>query len=212
MDKFYIRKFDFFKTRYWEGADISPYTGVPILKRNHFIPHDVISFNEKYITHRDKHWLDHFIDDYNFECMWNCLERYLPIYNQFAGVIGPDFSLYQELLPPQCKWNVARNRIIDYRLQSLDIPEIPVASWQTKDSLSWSLDGLPDNSSIAVTTNGCQDNPYSFDTFLYGVNILQAAKTPYKLIICGPHIKELDKYDNVIYYPNYSMRRKERES
>ena len=136
----------------------------------------------------------------------------MPIYNQFAGVIGPDFSLYQELLVPQCRWNIARNRIIDYRLQSLDIPEIPVASWQTKDSLSWSLDGLPDNSSIAVATNGCQDNPYSFDTFLYGVNVLQATKTPYKLIICGPRIKELDKYDNIIYYPNYSMRWKGRES
>ena len=203
-------RFDFFKTRYWEGANLTAQTEMPILKRNHFMPNNVISFTERNTKNKKKYWIDHFVDDVNFECVWNRLERYLPMYSKFAGVIGTDFSLYPNLPKTQCMWNCTRNRIIDYRLQSLDISVIPTASWYNKESLLWSLDGLPDNSSIAISTNGCKNNPYVMKIFLYGVKVLQAKKTPFKLIICGNHIKELDCYDNILYYQNFSQRWKER--
>ena len=210
MSKTGIYKFDFFKTRYWEGADFTENTDIPILKRNQLIPRNVISFTERSVRAKQEHWIDHFVDDINFECVWKMLETYIPIYSKFAGVIGTDFSLYPNLPKAQCMWNCTRNRIIDYRLQSVGIPLIPTASWYSESSLQWCLDGLPDNSSIAISSNGCKNNPYSMKMFLYGVKALQELKTPFRLIICGKHIPELDCYDNILYYPNFSQRWKER--
>ena len=47
--------------------------------------------------------------------------------------------------------------------------------------------------------------------FFKGVEELQLRKNPSKLIVCGREMPELKKYDNILYYPCFSQRWKERE-
>lgn len=70
---------------------------------------------------------------------------------------------------------------------------------------------MPESSSIAISSNGCMSSPYSRRIFQKGVEELQIRKKPTHLIVCGREVSELDKYDNVLYYPCFSQRWKERE-
>ena len=97
-----------------------------------------------------------------------------------------------------------------FYLQQQGFNVIPVASWSNPDDFDWCFDGLPEDSSIAISSNGCMSSPYGKRILLEGVAELQKRKNPYKLIVCGRHIKELDIYENVMYYPSFSQRWKER--
>lgn len=129
---------------------------------------------------------------------------------RFAGIITTDYSMLPEMLPGQSLWNCTRNRVMAYYLQQQGFNIIPVASWCIESDFEWCFDGLPEQSSIAITTNGCMSSPYGKRMLLRGVEELQKQKSPTNLIVCGRHVDELDIYDNVHYYPSFSQRWKER--
>lgn len=211
MLKTNVRKYDIFKLYYWHNATLVGKYRLPQLEATQALPHDVISFNERRgVSHPENHWVDFFIDDALFENFWNHPEMSFENLRKFEGIISTDYSLFPELLPGQIIWNCTRNRVITYYLQQNGFTVIPVASWCTVEDFEWCFDGLPDNSSIAVSTNGCMSSPYGKRIFLLGVQELQKKKHPSHLIVCGRHVSELDKYDNIHYYPCFSQRWKER--
>ena len=213
MLKTNVRKYDIFKLYYWHGATLVGKYKLPQLKENKFIPKNVISFNERNgVVKPEDHWIDFFIDDNLFENFWRHPEKSFTNLRRFAGIITTDYSMFPELLPGQIIWNCTRNRVMSYYLQENGFKTIPVASWSSKEDFEWCFDGLPSNSSIAVSTNGCLASPYGKRIFLLGVQELQKKKNPYKLIVCGRQIKELDVYGNVLYYPCFSQRWKGRAS
>ena len=53
-------------------------------------------------------------------------------------------------------------------------------------------------------------SPYSQRMFFRGVEELQNRKSPSHLIVCGRKTAGLEKYGNIIYYPCFSQRWKER--
>lgn len=111
-----------------------------------------------------------------------------------------------ELLPGQNIWNCTRNRVMAYYLQSKGFDVISVASWCDKSDFGWCFDGLPEFSSIAVSTNGCKSSAYGTRVFLDGIKELQQRKHPTNLIVCGREVPELERYSNIIYYPCFSQR------
>ncbi len=129
---------------------------------------------------------------------------------KFAGIITTDYSMLPEMLPGQNIWNCTRNRVIPYYLQKKGFNVIPVASWCSEEDFDLCFDGLPEKSSIAISTNGCLSSPYGRKTLLSGVEELQRQKTPSKIIICERSLTELEKYDNIMYYPSFSQRLIER--
>lgn len=182
---------------------------MPKIEPTQSVPYDVISFSEhRYVSHPENHWIDHFIDDYRFASVWKYLLRYLPMYAKYAGVIGTDFSMLPELTQAENIWNCTRNRIIDYRLQSLGIDVIPSVGWIDKESFDWCFDGLPSHGSLAISNNGCMIEPYSKRLFLLGVREVIDRLSPSHLIICGSKMAELDDISNIIYYPRFMARRR----
>jgi hypothetical protein len=205
-----IRKYDHFKTYYWHDAVLVGQLRLPQLRPTQSIPHDVISFNERSgVKCPENHWVDFFIDDPLFENFWNHPEMSFKNLKKFEGIVTTDYSMKPELLPGQNIWNCTRNRVMAYYLQSQGFDIVPVATWCDCSDFEWCFDGLPESSSIAVSTNGCLSNPYSRRVFLQGVEALQDVKNPTHLIVCGREMKELSKYDNVIYYSCFSQRWKE---
>ena len=89
---------------------------------------------------------------------------------------------------------------------------IPVASWTDEESFEWCFDGLPHHSVIAISSNGCLKGECKTakETFIKGVFELNRRKSPVTILICGPHIKELDSLTNIRYYKSFSQRLYER--
>lgn len=211
MLKTNVRKYDIFKLYYWHGATLVGKYRLPQIKATQSLPHDVISFNERTsVSHPENHWLDFFIDDVLFENFWSHPEISFTKLRKFAGIISTDYSMLPEMLPGQRIWNCTRNRVMAYMLQQNMNDVIPTASWCTEDDFEWCFDGLPEKSSIAISSNGCMSSPYGKRIFLSGVEELQRRKKPTHLVICGRHFEELEQYDNIFYYPCFSQRWKER--
>ena len=209
MNKMNDRKFDNFKLYYWHGASLVGKYQLPQLKTNKLIPpiHSIVSFSEiSKVTKPSDYCVDFFLDDYRYECFWNAPEKYLPRLRQFQMLISTDYSMFPEMLFGQRLWNCTRNRVMSYYLQENGIKVIPVASWCDPEDFDWCFDGLPKNSSIAVSSNGCLLHPYGKNVFINGIEELQRQKSPFKIIVCGRRMKELNIFDNIIYYPNHYQR------
>lgn len=205
------RKYDIFKLYYWHSAILVGKYRLPQLEPTQAIPSQVISFNErKGVKHPENYWVDFFIDDALFENFWNHPEISFDNLKRFAGIITTDYSMLPEMLPGQIIWNCTRNRVIAFYLQQHGFNIIPVASWCTENDFEWCFDGLPEKSSVAISTNGCLSSPYSHKMLLRGVKELYKQKAPSHLVVCGRKMPELDEYPNVVYYPSFSQRWKER--
>lgn len=207
-----IRKYDIFKTYYFDNATLVGKYRLPLLKSTQFVPKDVISFNErKQLKDNDKRWLDFFIDDALFECVWTNADKYYKHLKKANGIITTDFSMYPELLPGNRIWNITRNRILAYHMQvHMKLNIVPVVSWCNKDDFDWCFDGIPKKSSVAISSNGCKSSPYSKKILLEGIEALQDILKPSHIIVCGKGFEELKKYDNIHYYKSFSERWKER--
>ena len=200
--------------KYLQSAELAGSEGYPILKPTHSIPENVISFNEwRPCRHPEEYWVDHFIDDSHFNCVYNNLFRYTARYQKAKGVIGTDFSAYRNMPVWQRKESVGKNRTIDYLLQTLyGVDVIPVISFAYLYDLDWSLAGIPLDSSVAVSTNGSVNNFISHEVFIEGVLEFNKRIRPRNIIIAGGPVPELDeKLDNITYYPNFSQRRHTKE-
>lgn len=213
MLKTNIRKYDVFKLYYWHNATLVGMYRLPQLEPTQAIPSQVISFNERNgIKHPEQYWVDFFIDDALFENFWNHPEVSFDCLKRFAGIITTDYSMLPEMLPGQIIWNCTRNRVMAYFLQQHGFNIIPVASWCTEDDFEWCFDGLPERSSIAISTNGCLSSPYSHKMLLRGVEELYRKKAPSHLVVCGRRMQELESFPNIVYYPSFSQRWKERRA
>lgn len=230
MEKTGVPKYDTHRIYYWDDAELVGSHKLPQLAPQTLIPHDVVSFNERNaVKDPSEHWLDFFIDDNQFErCWtefergmvgdsnterdsWRSLDRYIPQLMRFEGVIGTDYSMFPEMLPDQRNWNCARNRVFAYRMQQHGIPCIPVASWCCEEDWDWCFDGLPEESSVAVCTNGCCRSVETRRMFRRGIDELARQKDPYAIIVCGRNFSELEGCEaNLVFYPSFSQRMKER--
>ena len=211
MLKTNVRKYDNFKVYYWHDANLIGKYKLPQLEAIQEIPEKVISFNErKGIINPENYWVDFFIDDVLFENFWNHPEMSFGNLKKFQGIIATDYSMLPEMLPGQRIWNCTRNRVMAYYLQKNGFKIIPVASWCDERDFDWCFDGLPRESSIAISTNGCKSSPYGKRILLSGVEELVKQKNPSHIIICGRYMNEFEKYEKVFCYPSYSQRWKER--
>jgi len=211
MQEMYKKKYSGFKLDYWQSAKLVGKYKMPQLVPNKFIPQNVISFHErKYVENPQEHWVDFFVDDHLYENFWKDTTKSLVNMKKFAGIISTDYSMLPEMLPGQNIWNCTRNRVMAYYLQKQGLNVIPVASWCSEEDFEWCFDGLPEKSSIAISSSGCLSTPYGRKMLSAGVEELQRQKQPFKIIVCGRSSAELEKYENIIYYESFSQRMQER--
>ena len=81
-------------------VDFSRVTGkydMPTLKMEKHIPNDLISFNYVLNTDAFDKGVHFYIDDYQFERIWNNPHGYMERLSRFDCCLTPDFSLYTEM-------------------------------------------------------------------------------------------------------------------
>ena len=207
MDSF---QYDFFGEMYAEGAMRVGKYGFPQLAAEDYIPtKQVRPFNYLLsIENREEYWVHCFCDDYQFERLWTGLDFYLHFILQLKGFISTDFSLYRDYSDDALIWNCYRNRCIAYAVQKAGGIMVPTAGFGPERTWEWCYDGLPMNSSLAVTTNGTLDDPEARRIFVGGIDALINMKHPINLIVCGKYPSWLDtKYPevNIVSIPSFSQ-------
>lgn len=95
-----------------------------------------------------------FLHDYQFERVWKYPDRYVDILKKFAFVMSPDFSPYADMPKALKIYNVYRNRWCGKFWQENGVRVIPTVTWSDADSLKYCLDGIPKNSTIAISSMG----------------------------------------------------------
>lgn len=99
-----------------------------------------------------------YTNEKNYEWIWNQPYKIInDIPDRKKRVIGPDFSVYAELVFPQKIWNIFRNKLLTAWWQYNGIDVIPNISWINED-YNCSFEGWPQNSIIAVNSTGVGRN------------------------------------------------------
>ena len=124
-------------------------------------------------------------------------EAVMQFLKKFKGVIAPDFSLYSDMPKAMQIWQCYKARVLTRYWQDNGIDVIPNATWSDESSYSWCFDGLPKNSTIAVSSVGCVKNPRALLNFCKGFSEMDKRLSPTKILFYGV-IPESLKYDKRI--------------
>ena len=180
---------------------------MPVIHRENIIPDKLISFNYM-LSSKDKHVGVHmFVDDYQFERLWNQPERYINSLKQFDCVFTPDFSLYMDMPIAMKIWNTYRSRLLGQYWQNQGIKVIPTVSWAELQTFEFCFDGIEDESIVAISTVGVKQDPFAIEVWKDGVTAMIEVIHPYAILIYGERIKFDFKGVPVFWYDNETIKR-----
>ena len=132
-----------------------------------------------------------FIDDYQFERLWNNPEKYVEKLKEYVCVATPDFSPFADM-PLVCQlYNHYRKHWIGAFLQSNGVTVIPtIRASRDERSLEWYLDGEPHEGIVLISSMWTSDDDSKayfqreYDTMYDGLN-------PCKVFMYGKEIEGL---------------------
>lgn len=172
---------------------------MPIIYDCGYIPEDMIGFNYAMTSTEKNAGIHFFIDDYQFERIWNYPEKYIDILMQYDCILSPDFSLYSDMPMPMKIWNVYRSRQIGAYYQACGMRVIPTISWAEPETYCFAFDGIPQGSTVAVSTVGCRMNKNATDAWRDGMDAMIKAIEPKHILVYGGRI-DFDFGDATVHY------------
>lgn len=131
---------------------------MPVIRKESYIPKNLIGFNYAKTSKEKNTGIHFYIDDYQFERVWNNPEKYLDVLMMYDCILSPDFSLYMEMPMPMKIWNTYRSRQIGAYYQSKGIKVIPTISWAEPETFSFCFKGIEEGSVVSVSTVGVKKN------------------------------------------------------
>ena len=142
-----------------------------------------------------------FLDDYQFERVWNMPNTYVPYLRKFNAVLSPDFSLYMDFPKAIQIYNHYRKHWLGAYWQEQGLTVIPTIAWSDEDSFEWCFDGEPVGGIVAVSNVGCMQNKDSKEGFLKGYKEMLRRLEP-KEILFYSHSFDHD-YEGPVRYIRY---------
>lgn len=157
----------------------------------------------------DKKGVQFFLDDYQFERVWNYPNKYADTLRKFGAVLTPDFSLYRDFPKAVQIFNHYRKHWVGAYWQEKGLKIIPTIAWSDKDSYNWCFDGEPEGGIVAVSNVGCMRNKEARQLFMDGYNEMLTRLQPSE-ILCFGYIFD-DYKGNVRYIKSQFRHGKPRE-
>ena len=175
---------------------------MPIIKNDNFIPDELIGFNYAKSSKEKNVGIHFYLDDYQFERLWNYPEKYIDVLKEYECILSPDFSLYMDMPMPMKIWNIYRSRQIGAYYQSNGIKVIPTISWAEKATFEFCFEGIPKGSIVSISTIGVKNDKEALQIWKDGVNEMIKRIEPSVILIYGGKL-DYDYGDiKVIYFDN----------
>ena len=175
---------------------------MPIIENDNFIPSDLIGFNYAKSSDNKNCGIHFYVDDYQFERVWNYPEKYIEILEQYECILSPDFSLYLDMPMPMKIWNIYRSRLIGQYFQKRGINVIPTISWAEKETFSFCFLGIPKGSIVSISTIGVKQDPNALQIWRDGVDEMIKQIEPKVILVYGGKLDYDFKDIQVIYFEN----------
>ena len=177
-----------YNLRYFHATESSGTWQIPTLERCNHVPRDLIGFNYALSSTDERAGVHFFIDDYQFERVWKHPEKYTKILSRFDCVLTPDFSLYMDM--PRCMklWNIYRSRLIGQIWQDAGMKVIPTMSWAETETFEFCFEGIPQGSTVAVSTVGVLRDKTAREIWRQGTDEMMRRIQPQTVILYGKAI------------------------
>ena len=178
---------DTFNGRLLKGLTlVGPYD-IPRIESSQTVPGSLVAFSEAMaMTTADPWaWVHFYEDDYRFRRLWGHPERYVNKLRQFAGVISPDFSLYRNMPVAQKIAHTYRNQLLGAWLQVQGVNVIANARLSGRESVSYTLAGVPRQASIAIGLHGCVKDRENRAHGIEEIRLICDLQEPTNLIVYG---------------------------
>lgn len=197
------RIFEVFNFGEYNPAMVEGRYDMPVLKPSYHIPEKMIGFNYAKTSKEYDACIHFYLDDYQFERVWNSPYDYIELLKKFDCCLTPNFSIYLDFPEPIKIYNTYRSRLLGQIMQRFGIETIPIVYWSDERSYDWCFDGLPENSVLSVNTIGNKSQEAE-ELWNRGMDELIKRKHPRTLLIYGNGKKpDYDFGDiEVIYYEN----------
>ena len=180
---------------------------MPVLEGVDHIPNKLQGFN--YVLNKPDHeaGVHFFLDDYQFERIWQRPDFYIEKLTDFDCVLTPDLSLYLDMPIAMQVWNIYRSRLIGQIMQDYGMTVIPTVSWAYKSSFDFCFDGLPKNATLAISTIGVKQNKEQFQIWVDGMDEMIERLSPKRIIVYGGQVDYEYKDIDVVYFDNATTER-----
>ena len=175
---------------------------MPIIENDNYIPTDLIGFNYAKTSQNKNTGIHFYLDDYQFERIWNNPDEYVDILSQYECILSPDFSLYMDMAYAVKIWNVYRSRLIGQYYQQRGLKVIPTISWAEKETFEFCFDGIPKGSIVSVSTIGVKRNEEALKIWKDGMDAMIEHIHPSTILVYGGKLDYDYGNINVIYFEN----------
>lgn len=175
---------------------------MPVIENNGYIPDELIGFNYAKTSTNKTAGIHFYLDDYQFERIWNDPKAYVDILNEYACVLSPDFSLYLDMPLPMKIWNIFRGRAIGHYLQSEGIKVIPTISWAEPKTFDFAFEGIPKGSIVSISTIGVKQDENAMKIWKDGMDEMIRRISPSVILVYGGKLEYDYGEIQVKYYGN----------
>lgn len=165
---------------------------------------DWIGFNYVATTKKNRQTtgVHFYIDDYQFERIWNLPKRYADVLKEFGAVLTPDFSTYLDFPEAVRIFNHYRKHWCGAYWQALGATVIPTIEWGDAVDYDWCFDGEPEGGIVAVSNLQMMKNKELREQFMRGYKEMLIRLQPKEVLIYG-HI--FDDYPGPAHYIHYEQ-------
>ncbi len=175
---------------------------MPTIKNDNFIPDDLMGFNYARSSRNKNCGIHFYVDDYQFERVWNYPEKYVDVLWEYDCILSPDFSLYLDMPMPMKIWNIYRSRQIGAFYQSRGIKVIPTISWAEKETFEFCFRGIPKGSIVSVSTIGVKEKKTALEIWHEGMTEMIKRIEPSAILVYGGKLDFDYKDIKTIYFEN----------
>ena len=129
-----------------------------------------------------------FIDDYQFERLWQRPEHYLDALKPYKFVLTPDFSLYMDMPDAMQQWNRYRSAALGWYWAQQGITVVPTLSWAQRSSYRFCFKGIPKHSTVATSTVGVARDKDAQKVWHDGMREAMRRLEPSRVLLYGKNI------------------------
>ena len=183
---------DEYNLRAFDGERAAGFYQIPTLEPTSYIPNELIGFNYVLTDKQKDAGVHFFIDDYQFRRCYERPDFYIEKLKEYPCVLTPDWSLYMDMPMAMKIYNVYRSRLFGQMCQDAGIQVIPTLQWAGSDTFQFAFDGLPQNSTVAVSTVGVMRDAQATEVWCAGMKEALKRLHPKAIVLYGAEMPEFD--------------------
>ena len=146
-----------------------------------------------------------FLDDYQFQRLWNNPEKYIEKLKRYEVVLTPDFSPYGDMPMATQIFNHYRKHWVGALLQEYGVKVVPtIRASRDERSFEWYLDGEPEGGVVCISSMWTSDDE-ARNYFIKEFNTMVETLKPEKIYVYGNEVEGLK--GNIEYIQPFTRKR-----